>query len=245
MQAYGNHSQPGPEPEDGKMSKPRTIMETAATVLVTAAAVVVASAYVHGQFADGPGSRGEVVEGREIENWQEDTGLGIRVGPADARMVVTEFMDFTCPFCAMVVPAVDSLLAHYPADAALVFQHFPLNRPLSVPSAVAVECADRQGKFEPMYRLLFAEQQSLGSKYWVTFAEEAGVPDLAAFNECVKLPADSFPRIQAGRDLGQSRNIGGTPTLCVNGRRFDARSFAELQGVAEELGLESGMNPAE
>ena len=79
----------------------------------------------------------------------------------------------------------------------------------------------------------------------VTFAEEAGVPDLAAFEECVRLPADSFPRIQAGRELGERRNIGGTPTLFVNGRRFDARSFAELQGVAEELGLESGMNPAE
>ena len=57
MPTYENHSQPDPEPEDGKMSKPRTIMETAATVLVTAAAVVVASAYVYGQFADGPDSR--------------------------------------------------------------------------------------------------------------------------------------------------------------------------------------------
>ena len=104
------------------MSKTRTIMETAATVLVTAAAVVVASAYVHGQFADGPGSQKRAKE--EIENWQEDTALGIRVGPVDARMVVTEFMDFTCPFCAMVVPAVDSLLSYYPSEAALVFQHF-------------------------------------------------------------------------------------------------------------------------
>lgn len=225
------------------MSKPRTIMETAATMLVTAAALVVASVYVHGQLAGGSPSRGKV-EDSEIENWQEDTALGIRVGPADARMVVTEFMDFTCPFCAMVVPAIDSLLARYPSEAALVFQHFPLNRPQSVPSAVAVECADRQGRFEPMYRLLFAQQESLGSKSWTTFADEAGIPDLAAFEECVKLPADSFPKIQAGRELGESRNIGGTPTLFVNGRRFDARSFEELQGVAEELGLKPQVRPA-
>lgn len=226
------------------MSKPRTIMETAATMLVTVAAIVVASVYVHGQLAGRSPSRGEAKDS-EIENWQEDTALGIRVGPADARMVVTEFMDFTCPFCAMVVPAVDSLLAHYPTDAALVFQHFPLDRPQSGPSAVAVECADRQGKFEPMYRLLFAQQESLGSKPWSAFADKAGIPDLAAFEECVKLPVDSFPRIQAGRELGESRNIGGTPTLFVNGRRFEARSFEELQEVAEELGLESGRNPPE
>ena len=209
------------------MRKSRTIMETAATMLVTAAAVVVASVYVHGQLAEGSPSRGKVDDG-EIEHWQEDTALGIRVGPADARMVVTEFMDFTCPFCAMVVPVVDSLLAHYPADVALVFQHFPLDRPLSGPSAVAVECADRQGRFESVYRLLFAQQDSLGTKNWVTFAEEAGIPDLTAFEECVALPADSFPRIDAGRKLGERRNVTGTPTLFVNGRRLGARSFAEL-----------------
>ncbi len=109
------------------MSKSRTVLETAATVLLTAAAVAVASFYVYGQIAGGPGSGRQVVEDSEIENWQDDTALGIRVGPADARMVVTEFMDFTCPFCAMVSPVVDSLLSRYPTEVALVFQHFPLN----------------------------------------------------------------------------------------------------------------------
>ena len=110
---------------------------------------------------------------------------------------------------------------------------------------MAAECADRQGKFEPMYRLLFAEQQSLGSKDWVTFAEEAGILDLAAFNECVKLPADSFPRIDAGRELGERRNVTGTPALFVNGRRLGARSFEELQEVAEKLGLKPRMSSPE
>lgn len=109
------------------------------------------------------------MDGSEIENWEDDTALGIRVGPAEAGMVVTEFMDFTCPFCAMVSPAVDSLLSRYPADVALVFQHFPLNgRSLSLPSAVAAECAERQGRLRPMYQLLFAQQDSLGTRDWVS-----------------------------------------------------------------------------
>lgn len=222
------------------MSESRAVLETTATVLLTAAAVAVASFYVHGQMAGGPGARPQVAEDSEIENWREDTALGIRIGPADARMVVTEFMDFTCPFCAMVVPVVDSILSRYPSEVALVFQHFPLTgRPLSLPSAVAVECAERQGMFRPMYQLLFAQQESLGSKDWVIFAEEAGVPDLAAFEECVKLPADSFARIDTGRDLGLRRNVRGTPTLYVNGRRFGGRSFEEFREVAEKLGIES------
>ncbi|MXW16724.1 MAG: thioredoxin domain-containing protein [Gemmatimonadetes bacterium] len=234
------HRNLGPEPEDHEMSKSRTALETTATVLLTAAAVAVASVYVYGQIAGRPGARPQVAEDGEIENWGEDTALGIRIGPANARMVVTEFMDFTCPFCAMVVPVVDSLLSRYPSEVALVFQHFPLGgRPLSIPSAVAAECAERQDRFEPMYRLLFAEQDSLGSKDWAVFAEEAGIPDLAAFEECMKLPADSFARIDAGRELGLRRNVRGTPTLYVNGRRFGGRSFEEFREVAEQLGIES------
>ena len=90
-----------------------------------------------------------------------------------------------------------------------------------------------------MYRLLFAQQGSLGTKDWVSFAEQAGVPDLAAFSACVALPVDSFPRIEAGRDLGMRRDVTGTPTIYVNGRRFGGRSFEEFQEVAEKLGLES------
>lgn len=222
------------------MSKPRTFLETAATVVLTTAAVAVASVYVYGQVTDRVASPVEVEEAGEIANWREETALGIRIGPDDARMVVTEFMDLTCPFCAMVVPVVDSLLCHYPADAALVFQHFPLEgRSHSMPSAVAAECAERQGRFEPMYRLLFAHQESLGNKDWRAFAEEAGIPDLTAFEACLTLPVDSFPRIDAGRDLGRRRNLRGTPALYVNGRRFGGRSFDEFRTVAEKLGLRS------
>ena len=90
-----------------------------------------------------------------------------------------------------------------------------------------------------MYRLLFSQQESLGSKDWVTLAEEAGIQDLAAFDACLAMPADSFPRIGAGRDLGMRRNVNGTPTLYVNGRLFGGRTFEELQEVAKKLGIDS------
>ena len=107
-----------------------------------------------------------------------------------------------------------------------------------MPSAVAAECAERQGRFEAMYQLLFAQQESLGSKDWGDFAEEAGVPDVGTFEECLTLPADSFPRIQAGRDLGLRRNIRGTPTVFVNGRLFGGRTFDDFRTAAERLGIE-------
>ena len=231
----------GPRPPNGTKAQPRSFLETTATVLLTLCAVAVASVYIYGELSDRPASPRTTV-GSEMDNWQEQAALGIRIGPGDARMVIIEFMDFNCPYCAAVVPAVDSLLAQYPAEAALVFQHFPLSD-RSLPSAVAVECAERQGQFHPMYRLLFAEQQQLGSKDWRTFAEEAGVQDIAAFDACTALPADSFPRIDAGSGLGRRWNVGGTPTLFVNGRLFGGRTFQDLKRFADDLGLESPNQP--
>ena len=54
----------------------------------------------------------------------------------------------------------------------------------------------------------------------------------------MKLPADSFARIGAGRELGLRRNVTGTPTIFVNGRRFGGRNLEEFAEVAERLGIE-------
>ena len=68
-------------------------------------------------IADGLGSGRQVAEDSEIKFWQDVTALGIfDRSTVDARIVVTEFMDFTCPFFAMVSPGVDSLLSRYPSE---------------------------------------------------------------------------------------------------------------------------------
>lgn len=73
------------------------------------------------------------------------------------------------------------------------------------------------------------KQEWLGSKDWVIFAEEAGVPDLAAFEECVKLPADSFARIDTGRDLGLRRK---RPWDTHPLRQRSSFRWAQLRGVS-------------
>lgn len=40
------------------MSRPRKVLETAATILLTVAAVAVASVYIYGELTDGTGSPG-------------------------------------------------------------------------------------------------------------------------------------------------------------------------------------------
>jgi protein-disulfide isomerase len=174
-----------------------------------------------------------------VEEWREWDESGIRIGAEEASMVVTVFSDFCCPFCRDLVPVLDSLRAEFPDDVAIEHHHFPLNRhEFAVPSAVAAECADQQGVFPAFYRMLFSQMDSIGSKAWGAFAAEAGVLDLPAFEECIQAPPDDFPRIAAGRALGERISVRSVPSVWVNGEAFlEQRILAAFLTKARELGL--------
>lgn len=185
-------------------------VELGSTLVI--AVVAVAMAYTY--FQERRPSQGAGT--REIADWERENEIGIRSGPADAVVVITEFVDLQCPFCAALAPIIDSIAAEFPDDVAVVFQHFPLqSHEHAIPAAIAAECAERQARFWPMYRLLLSGQRSFP---WEQFAEDAGVSNLAAFADCMTLPQDSFPRIAAGRALGERTGVVGTPTTWVNGR---------------------------
>lgn len=180
-----------------------------------------------------------------VEAWQEHNRFGIRLGGAeDAPMVIAEFMDFTCPFCAALAPVTDSLLQAFPQDVALYFHHFPLRgRDLSMPSAIAAECAYEQDRFQAMYRSLFSNAQSIGIWDWAEFARNAEIPDLVAFEHCISRPPEDFPRIAAGRRIGEESGVVGTPTVWVNGHVASPRSVSDFQALAEAQGITLPANP--
>lgn len=195
----------------------REVVEVGSTIVITVVALVVGTAYLS--------DRGTSVSVHDFESqpriadWEESNSAGVRLGASDVPFVLTEFVDFQCPFCSQLAPRLEGLLAEYPEDLAVVFQHFPLGmHQQATPAAIAVECAGRQGRFWEMYRVLFASQDNLGRGEWVAFAKEAGVADLTGFEQCADLPADSFPRIEYGRSLGERAGVNATPTVWLNGR---------------------------
>lgn len=188
----------------------RDVFETAATLLVVLMAI--AMLRQNGDFADSGSSV-------ENEGWEEANEKGIWVGPQDAPIVITEFVDFECPFCATVAPALDSIIEEYGGEVSLVLQHYPLVRvhPYAEAAAVAVECADRQGRAWEMAKTILAGQDSLGVRDWATYSADALLPDPRTFSKCIMSPVDSFPRIAQGSMLAAEFNVRGTPTLWVNG----------------------------
>ena len=115
-------------------------------------------------------------------------------------MVITEFVDYQCPFCRAAQSIIDSVMAAQPTEVRLVVHHLPLaGHNFAVQAAVAAECADRQGKFSEMHRVLLERQNELKPGVnWNAYAVDSEVSDTTAFLDCIQLPSDSFPRIAAG-----------------------------------------------
>ena len=137
-------------------------------------------------------------------------------GGAGARVVVVEFSDFQCPFCArhakQTLPQiereyVDSGKVRY------VMRHLPLEaiHPDALRAAAAAECAGEQGKYWQMHERLFGNQQALSAADLARYAQESGV-EPAAFQKCVD--ADTHGA-KIRRDLAdaQAAGITGTPTF--------------------------------
>jgi protein-disulfide isomerase len=126
-------------------------------------------------------------------------------------VVVIEYGDYECPYCARA----DVLLADLPVTR--VFRHFPVvsKHPRARVLAHAVEAAALQGAFWDMHDSLFGDQGRLDDPHLWERARKLGL-DLDRFQ------ADRRSDVVAervGRDFrgGVRAGVVSTPTLFVDG----------------------------
>jgi len=166
----------------------KTLLEALSSVIVALIALAMLVLYVNDR---GSAARDMDPGPVHVQDWQDWHVDGIRRGPEDAPMVVAAFTDFRCPYCRRLAPVLDSLMDLFPDQVAVEHFHFPLaGHDKAVPASMASECAERQMVFGEMYRILFAQLDSTGLRSWSALAADAGVRDLEAFEECMKLPID-------------------------------------------------------
>ena len=168
-------------------------------------------------------------------------------GPANARITVIEGFEFLCPYCAMVHPTVEALLAKYPRDVRVVAKYMVIHGAQAMPPAQAACAANKQGKYSEMKAALWAK----------AFRIEDGRPvhqDAITFEvaqelaSSLKLDGARFATDFASKDCkmwaaGGDRAMSavgatGTPTFFVNGRYVNGAVPLETldEVVQEELG---------
>jgi protein-disulfide isomerase/uncharacterized membrane protein len=149
-------------------------------------------------------------------------------GASDAPITIVEFSDFGCGHCAAFDRRIGDLLRS-DKRVRLVFRHFPLDA-LCNPAihgtatgercmaARAAECAGEQERFWQYARLLFEHQPDFSAAALRRYAEKLEI-DLAKFDACVADDA-ARARVESDVKLAASLGVRSTPTLFINGRRF-------------------------
>lgn len=141
-----------------------------------------------------------------------------RGGPADAPIMVVEFSDFQCPYCARVGPALKRVEEVYGGKVRIVYKDFPLTQihPNAAKAAEAGSCAAEQGKFWALHDKMFENQAKLAVDDLKQSAKDAGL-DAAAFAACLDSGKQAA---EWAKDLadGERYGVTGTPAFFVNGR---------------------------
>jgi protein-disulfide isomerase len=143
-----------------------------------------------------------------------------RIGPRNARITLVEFSDFQCPYCRAATPQLQAVLKTYPTQVKLIFKQYPLDRHSQAAlAAAAALAAHKQGKFWPLHDALFANRGSLSRQAILALAAGLGL-------DLKRLESDlDSPEIKqaVARDIedGDRAGVEGTPTLFINGRRYN------------------------
>jgi protein-disulfide isomerase len=159
-------------------------------------------------------------------------------GEADAPVVITEWSDFECPFCARhYSQTLPQIIAQY-VDTGKVryeFKDFPLSfHPNAQKAGEAGKCALAQGNeyFWELHDKMFQNQNALNVANFKAWAREIGL-DGGEFDSCLDSGAMA-QKVQADMAEGQQAGVRGTPGFLINGQLVSgAQPFAEFQKVID------------
>lgn len=162
-------------------------------------------------------------------------------GPSDAPLTLVEYGDFECPLCGHAYGVIKEVQEQLGPELRFVFRNFPIGRlhMHAQQAAEAAEAAAAQGRFWEMHDLLFEGQQFLETEDLVSYARELGL-DIPRFERDL---AEGTFRSRVREDFlnGARSGVNGTPSLFINGVRYDGERTAE--GLLEALAAAHASSP--
>ncbi|MEV4477495.1 Na+/H+ antiporter NhaA [Nonomuraea salmonea] len=151
-------------------------------------------------------------------------------GPAKAKITIVEYGDFECPYCGRLQPILEEVRRSNP-DVRVVFRHFPIRtlHPRAAPAAIVAEAAADQGRFWEMHDILYANQRFLTDADLEHYAAQL---DVDPWTDVPRHVA----RIAVDEESGQASGARGTPTLFLNGVRYEGgHDLDSLTRAVEDL----------
>ena len=155
-------------------------------------------------------------------------------GNKNAPITVAEFSDFQCPYCARFSPTIDQVLKAYPNEVKFVYKDFPLSFHKQAKNAAkAARAAGEQGKFWEMHDLIFEKYSTVNEAMFKEFAAKLNL-DMNRF--VADFSGNKYDAlIQQDINLGRQSGVTGTPSLVMNGKRMQRRSFDDFKQAIDEI----------
>lgn len=179
----------------------------------------------------------------DADTWEEvTTDPAAVIGEDGADIVMVEFTDYQCPFCARYFEETYGQVVENFVDTGRV-QYMVRDLPLSFhqnakPAAIAARCAGEQDAYVAMHDALFEFQDewvnvSDTQETFVGYASELGI-NTDDFTTCL---GSEEIEAQVDADLALANKVGatGTPTFFINGTKLvGAQPYAAFESVIEE-----------
>ena len=167
------------------------------------------------------------------------SNLGDNVmGSPNASVVIVEYSDFQCPFCARFYRDTEGQIKSNYIDTGkvrFVYKHFPLNsiHSYAQKAAEASECAAEQGKFWEYHDKLFDNQKSLFTNSLKQYAVDIGL-NATQFNSCLDSSAMQ-QKVSNDYQQGIAAGVKSTPTFFINGQRIEgAQPYSVFEAAIEK-----------
>lgn len=170
------------------------------------------------------------------------------MGPADAPVTIVEFSDFQCPHCRAGAMILHTVQSRYPTQVRVVLRNFPLDpacnplvqhsmHPVACQAAKVAVCAHQQGRFAPVYEVMFEKQAQLAALKPLELAVSEGGADPAQLNACV---ASDQTAAAISRDIEEAKRLGiqSTPTFFINGIKIEGAYPAPVWNLMIDALLE-------
>ncbi|MHB1263861.1 MAG: DsbA family protein [Gemmatimonadaceae bacterium] len=166
-----------------------------------------------------PGPRRIVVHGVDL------TGVGYDQGSPTAPLVLVNFSDFGCPFCARFsLETYPTIEREYVRTGKVFFKYVPFVMgmfPNGAQAARAAECAAEQGRFWPMHDRLYADQRGWkGTRApYEVFQGAARAIGLepGRFDACYAKD-ETHPRTRQANAAAEALGVRVTPSFLVGDR---------------------------
>jgi protein-disulfide isomerase len=122
----------------------------------------------------------------------------------------------------------------YPNDVRFVYKNYPLPfHKQAMPAALAAVAAGKQGKFFEMHDKIFENYRTLNDDYYVKAAGEIGI-DVEKFKADFA-SAETKAFVDAEMKEAQANGVRGTPTIFINGKKPQGRSFELYKGIIDGI----------